>query len=195
MIDSPVMEFRGCGTALITPFADDGTIDTDVLAALVERQIANGIHFLIACGTTAETPTLTEAEWLDVIRLVVEVTNGRVPVMAGCTHNSTLLNTTGIARPMETSIPRCSRDSASHPAPVSNTASSTVCLLNLDISYETDLFLFLEQRSASVAQRLSRNSAALRRLCWVRWTDHCLIHTEFWKIAKSIICNHHSTSM
>lgn len=89
VLDSPVMDFRGCGTALVTPFADDGTIDTDTLAALVEWQIDNGIHLLIACGTTAETPTLSDAEWLDVIRLIAEVANGRVPVIAGCTHNST----------------------------------------------------------------------------------------------------------
>jgi 4-hydroxy-tetrahydrodipicolinate synthase len=83
------MELRGCGTALVTPFRSDTTIDTDALAALVEWQIASGIEFLVACGTTAETPTLTEGEALDVIRLVVRVAAGRVPVIAGCTHNAT----------------------------------------------------------------------------------------------------------
>ncbi len=83
------MDFRGCGTALVTPFREDGTIDTDTLASLVERQIASGIHFLVACGTTAETPTLTDPEWLDVIRLVAEVASDRIPVVAGCTDNST----------------------------------------------------------------------------------------------------------
>jgi 4-hydroxy-tetrahydrodipicolinate synthase len=83
------MDFRGCGTALVTPFRPDLTIDTDALAELVEWQIASGIDFLVACGTTAETPTLTDREALDVIRLVVSVANGRVPVVAGCTHNAT----------------------------------------------------------------------------------------------------------
>jgi 4-hydroxy-tetrahydrodipicolinate synthase len=83
------MELRGCGTALVTPFRPDTTIDIEALAALVEWQIASGIHFLVACGTTAETPTLTDREALDVIRLVVRVAAGRVPVVAGCTHNAT----------------------------------------------------------------------------------------------------------
>jgi 4-hydroxy-tetrahydrodipicolinate synthase len=83
------MELRGCGTALVTPFRPDTTIDIDALATLVEWQIASGIQFLVACGTTAETPALTDREALDVIRLVVRVAAGRVPVVAGCTHNAT----------------------------------------------------------------------------------------------------------
>ena len=83
------MELRGCGTALVTPFRPDMTIDTDALAALVEWQIASGIQFLVACGTTAETPSLSDGEALDVIRLIVRVAAGRVPVVAGCTHNAT----------------------------------------------------------------------------------------------------------
>jgi 4-hydroxy-tetrahydrodipicolinate synthase len=83
------MELSGCGTALVTPFRPDLTIDIDALAALVEWQIASGIQFLVACGTTAETPSLTDAEALAVIRLIAEVAAGRVPVVAGCTHNAT----------------------------------------------------------------------------------------------------------
>ncbi len=83
------MEFSGCGTALVTPFRPDTTIDTDALAKLVEWQIASGIQFLVACGTTAETPSLTDREALDVVRIVVRVAAGRVPVIAGCTHNAT----------------------------------------------------------------------------------------------------------
>ncbi len=83
------MELRGCGTALVTPFQPDLTIDTDALAELVEWQIASGIDFLVACGSTAETATLNDREALDVIRLVASVANGRVPVVAGCTHNAT----------------------------------------------------------------------------------------------------------
>jgi 4-hydroxy-tetrahydrodipicolinate synthase len=83
------MELRGCGTALVTPFRPDSTIDVEALAALVEWQIASGIQFLVACGTTAETPSLSDGEALDVIRVVVRVAAGRVPVVAGCTHNAT----------------------------------------------------------------------------------------------------------
>jgi 4-hydroxy-tetrahydrodipicolinate synthase len=84
------MTLRGCGTALVTPFRSDSTLDEETLTKLVEWQIESGIDFLVACGTTAETPTLTHEEWLRVIRIVTEVSAGRVPVLAGCTHNSTV---------------------------------------------------------------------------------------------------------
>ena len=83
------MQLRGCGTALVTPFHRDGSLDLKKLAELVEWQINCGLNFLVACGTTGETPTLEEEEWLDVIRVTVETANRRVPVFAGCTHNST----------------------------------------------------------------------------------------------------------
>jgi 4-hydroxy-tetrahydrodipicolinate synthase len=84
------MNLTGCGTALVTPFRGDGSLDEETLSKLVGWQIAGGIHFLVACGTTAETPTLNHEEWLRVISLVAETAAGRVPVLAGCTHNSTL---------------------------------------------------------------------------------------------------------
>jgi 4-hydroxy-tetrahydrodipicolinate synthase len=83
------MQLTGCGTALVTPFLQDDSLDLSSLAALVDWQIESGINFLVACGTTGETPTLDDEEWLDVIRSVVESAKGRVPVLAGCTHNST----------------------------------------------------------------------------------------------------------
>jgi 4-hydroxy-tetrahydrodipicolinate synthase len=83
------MELQGCGTAIVTPFTADGEIDDAALRRLVEWQIASGISLLVACGTTGETPTLDEQEWLRVIEIVVESAAGRVPVFAGCTHNST----------------------------------------------------------------------------------------------------------
>src|SRR5271170_5475534 len=87
------MELTGCGTALVTPFVASGSadpaIDEVALRSLVEWQIASGIDFLVACGTTAETPTLNDEEWLQVIRIVAETAGGRVPVWAGCTHNAT----------------------------------------------------------------------------------------------------------
>jgi 4-hydroxy-tetrahydrodipicolinate synthase len=84
------MILHGCGTALVTPFRSDGSLDEESLTKLVEWQIESGIHFLVACGTTAETPTLTHEEWLRVIGIVSQTAAGRVPVLAGCTHNSTL---------------------------------------------------------------------------------------------------------
>jgi 4-hydroxy-tetrahydrodipicolinate synthase len=83
------MKLEGCGTAIVTPFREDGAIDEAALRNLVEWQIASGISLLVACGTTGETPTLDEQEWLRVIEIVVEAAAGRVPVLAGCTHNST----------------------------------------------------------------------------------------------------------
>jgi 4-hydroxy-tetrahydrodipicolinate synthase len=84
------MILRGCGTALVTPFRSDGSLDEETLRKLVEWQIESGIHFLVACGTTAETPTLNHEDWLRVIGIVAQTAAGRVPVLAGCTHNSTM---------------------------------------------------------------------------------------------------------
>ena len=83
------MKLRGCGTALVTPFQKDGSLDERALRALVEWQIESGIDFLVPCGTTGETPTLSHDEWLRVIDITVEVARGRVPIMGGATSNST----------------------------------------------------------------------------------------------------------
>lgn len=83
------METTGCGTAIITPFRVDGSIDESALWELVNWQIESGIDFIVACGSTGEAATLDEVEWLSVVRIVVEAAAGRVPVWAGCTHNST----------------------------------------------------------------------------------------------------------
>ncbi|HEY6369919.1 MAG TPA: 4-hydroxy-tetrahydrodipicolinate synthase [Candidatus Sulfotelmatobacter sp.] len=83
------MQLRGCGTALVTPFHQDGSIDDTALRNLVAWQIESGIDFLVPCGTTGETPTLTHDEWLFVIDTTIEVVGGRVPIMAGATSNAT----------------------------------------------------------------------------------------------------------
>jgi len=75
--------FTGTGTALVTPFRRDGSLDEAALRSLVKRQIDAGIDFLVPCGTTGESPTLTREEHLRVVELTVEVANGRVPVLAG----------------------------------------------------------------------------------------------------------------
>src|SRR6476660_2782952 len=84
-----LMQLRGCGTALVTPFHQDGSLDEQALRNLVAWQIESGIDFLVPCGTTGETPTLSHDEWLRVIDVTVEVAAGRVPIVAGATSNST----------------------------------------------------------------------------------------------------------
>jgi 4-hydroxy-tetrahydrodipicolinate synthase len=80
---------QGCGTALVTPFTDRGEVDYPCLRALVEWQVAEGIDFLVPCGSTGEAQTLTDAERELVVAAVVETAAGRVPVMAGATSNDT----------------------------------------------------------------------------------------------------------
>lgn len=81
--------FRGVGTALITPFTHDGALDEAALARFVDWQIAEGVNFLVPCGTTGENPTLTAEEHRRVVELTVRTANGRVPVLAGAGSNST----------------------------------------------------------------------------------------------------------
>ncbi len=75
--------FTGCGTALVTPFTTGGALDEAGVRRLARRQIDAGIHFLVPCGTTGETPTLSAAERRRVVALVVEEARGQVPVLAG----------------------------------------------------------------------------------------------------------------
>ncbi len=75
--------FRGCGTALVTPFRSDGSLDEEALRRLTARQIEQGIHFLVPCGTTGENPTLSKTEHLRVVEIVIEEAKGKVPVLAG----------------------------------------------------------------------------------------------------------------
>jgi 4-hydroxy-tetrahydrodipicolinate synthase len=75
--------FTGCGTALVTPFKKDLSLDEDTLRRLVRRQIDAGINFLVPCGTTGESPTLTRTEHLRVVEVTLEEAQGKVPVVAG----------------------------------------------------------------------------------------------------------------
>ena len=85
---SDFSQFFGCYTALVTPFSAQG-IDHAALETLVDWQIREGVHGLVPCGTTGESPTLTPAEHGDIIARTVKVANGRVKVMAGTGSNST----------------------------------------------------------------------------------------------------------
>src|SRR5579872_6798899 len=75
--------FTGCGTAIVTPFRRDLSLDEPTLRTLVRRQIDAGINFLVPCGTTGESPTLTRAEHLRVVEITLEEAKGKVPVLAG----------------------------------------------------------------------------------------------------------------
>ena len=75
--------FTGCGTALVTPFRKDQSLDELTLRRLVRRQIEQGINFLVPCGTTGESPTLTREEHLRVVEITIEEAKGKVPVLAG----------------------------------------------------------------------------------------------------------------
>lgn len=81
--------FKGYGVALVTPFNHDGSVDFDSLAKLIDFQIDNGVDFICALGTTAETPTLEDAEYQDILDFIISRTAGRIPVMAGCGDNCT----------------------------------------------------------------------------------------------------------
>lgn len=81
--------FRGAGVALVTPFHEDGSVDYEKLAKLVEEQIAGGTDAIIACGTTGEAATMSEEEHMDVIRFIIKAVNHRIPVIAGTGSNCT----------------------------------------------------------------------------------------------------------
>ena len=81
--------WTGCGTALVTPFTRTGSLDEATIKRLVRRQIEGGVQFLVPCGTTGESPSLSTAEKLRVVELVVDEANGKVPVLAGAGSYST----------------------------------------------------------------------------------------------------------
>ena len=80
---------KGCGTALVTPFAKDGSVDEQGLRTFIDWQIAEGIDFLVPCGSTGEAVTLTQAEHRRVVEITVEQARGRVPIVAGAGSNDT----------------------------------------------------------------------------------------------------------
>ncbi|WP_062234459.1 4-hydroxy-tetrahydrodipicolinate synthase [Aureimonas sp. N4] len=84
------MTFKGSMTALVTPFATDGSVDEAAFRDLVEWQIAEGTHGLVPVGTTGESPTLTHDEHKRVVELCIETAAGRVPVIAGAGSNNTI---------------------------------------------------------------------------------------------------------
>jgi 4-hydroxy-tetrahydrodipicolinate synthase len=95
------MQFLGCGTALVTPFRADLTLDEVALRELVQRQIRSGVDFLVPCGTTGESPTLTRAEHLRVVEITLEEAKGQIPVLAGAGGYNTQ-EVAELARELET---------------------------------------------------------------------------------------------
>ncbi len=83
------LDIRGCGTALVTPFAKNGTVDVEALRRLVEFQLRGGIDFLVPCGTTGETPALEHEEYVGILRVVAEQVGHKIPVIAGVGGNNT----------------------------------------------------------------------------------------------------------
>lgn len=83
------VDFSGLGVALITPFDEDGHIDWDALSGMIEHLVTNDTDYIVALGTTAETPTLSKQEKIDVVRFIVEKVQGRIPVVKGVGGNCT----------------------------------------------------------------------------------------------------------
>ena len=96
--------WTGCGTALVTPFTTEGKLDEASVTRLARRQIDRGIHFLVPCGTTGESPSLSHAEKLRVIELVVKEANGQVPVLAGAGSYDTQTAVTLVADMAQTGV-------------------------------------------------------------------------------------------
>jgi 4-hydroxy-tetrahydrodipicolinate synthase len=82
-----IPELKGCGTALLTPFLEDGEVDYEAFAALVQRQAEGGVDFLVPLGTTAETPTLDPVERVSLLEIAHDCAGGR-PLLVGCGSNS-----------------------------------------------------------------------------------------------------------
>jgi 4-hydroxy-tetrahydrodipicolinate synthase len=93
-----MIPWQGVFTAMVTPFDDSERVDLDAYGALVERQLSAGIHGIVACGTTAETPTLDETEQESLIRETVRVVRGRAPVVAGVGTNNTRTTVRAVER-------------------------------------------------------------------------------------------------
>ncbi len=88
---------KGIHTALVTPF-NDAAVDLDTFRALCQRQLDAGVHGLVPCGTTGETPTLSTDEWASLLTVAVEVAGGRIPVTVGCGTNATASTVAHIRR-------------------------------------------------------------------------------------------------
>ena len=85
----PISDFRGLGVALITPFKEDFSVDYEALSQLIKYHLSSGTDYIVALGTTAETPTLTRKEKDEIVRFIVKEVNGKIPIVAGIGDNNT----------------------------------------------------------------------------------------------------------
>ena len=79
----------GVGTAMVTPFTADGAVDFEAMERFIQFQIDGGVNFLVPLGTTGETPTLTDDEQEQIVKIALRLAEGKVPVVVGCTSNNT----------------------------------------------------------------------------------------------------------
>ena len=152
-----MIALSGVCTALVTPFSK-GELDLESLQSLVERQIQAGVHGLVPCGTTGETPTLSQEEWAAVIRTTVEVTKGRVPVIAGCGSNSTQQTVQNIK-----AAQALGADAALVVFPYYNKPNAAGLQAHVDAACAVGLPIVLYHVPGRTGQRL--NAALLDQLC------------------------------
>ena len=137
--------FTGCGTAIVTPFARDFTIDEEALRRLIRRQIEGGIDFLVPCGTTGESPTLSRAEHLRVVEITVEESHGKVPVLGGAGGYN------GGYNDLEISVSKADRYLPARGVDLNNVANSRVRLrIERDIQKDLLKLLTPEQEATLV---------------------------------------------
>jgi 4-hydroxy-tetrahydrodipicolinate synthase len=169
---------RGCGTALVTPFLPDGTVDVEALRKLVLWQIEEGIDFLVPCGSTGEAVTLAPAERELVVGTVVQTAAGRVPVMAGATHNDTRQATPYYNKPTPEGLYR-------HFLAIADAASVPVCLYNVpgrtavNLKPETVLRLATHPNIVGIKES-SGDLAQIQHLLLGRPDDFSVLSGEDW---------------
>ncbi len=150
---------QGVYTALVTPFRE-GAVDRSVFADLCRRQLAAGVAGLVPCGTTGETPTLTQDEWSDLVRIAVEVAAGTVPVIAGCGTNNTA-STCATLRAAKA----LGADAGLVVFPYYNKPNPSGLLAHVQAACDQDLPLVLYHVPGRTGQRL--DAELLERLCRV----------------------------
>jgi len=154
------MKLRGVYTALVTPFQPNGEIDLQVFRTLCERQLQAGVHGLVPCGTTGETPTLSSSEWQALIKTAVDVSNGRYPVIAGCGTNNTATTVDNIQK-----AKAIGADAALVVFPYYNKPNPSGLLLHIEAACEVGLPVVLYHVPGRTGQQLP--ATQLETLCRV----------------------------
>jgi len=153
------MKLTGVFTALVTPF-HNGDVDFDAFRMLCRRQINSGVAGLVPCGTTGETPTLTQTEWAQLITIAVQEANGKFPVIAGCGSNSTAVTVENIRQ-----AKALGADAALVVFPYYNKPNPSGLLAHVKAACGEDLPIVLYHVPGRTGQRLG--AAQLEELCRV----------------------------